>query len=558
MGPQEQLLEFLQKQQTESNFRQERQQHLQQQSQQPQPPPSQQQIEQLQGLQLLKQAATWKQSQQEVGLQGQLAGQQLAKLQTHMSAPFPFVQQSSQQQSAQMLFQSLASPRAAAQLPSATVLSSQGGVVIPSNSHLSAAASPATALASQPAPPAATVLSPTALRLGPPRGLAKPVPWSESFDAEPGQHGARRAAEGRGPYPGLGLGLRNMKDFAHRGFSLPERLLTSTTTATATSPKPDQGSASFKWLKNAGGAGGPPSLGDAIRQLQMQAAALAAAEGRGGRKGGDGAPAAGSFLGTIRPSPIRLSPNSPFALLGGAKESAGGLSSPAAARPGGEAPGKVSPSGRDSPGLRLGTPGRDRDMQHPRLPHSPAEGGDAAPGSAPVSPLSCKRQREDMDLDLELDGAFLSLASSDDEVANGLVASKKLKLSWRQTEALEAAFLEASSLTEDQKARLAKDLGLHVSQVDLWLQSRVTGPKKKQAEADVSALKKRCAMLADDNFQLRKELLELKDARRQEKAARKLPVAAATLAMCPQCAEHRTLEKRAVEFFGRPAASLSG
>ncbi|KAF7139265.1 hypothetical protein RHSIM_Rhsim07G0215900 [Rhododendron simsii] len=122
----------------------------------------------------------------------------------------------------------------------------------------------------------------------------------------------------------------------------------------------------------------------------------------------------------------------------------------------------------------------------------------------------------------------------DQDLEEGSVARKKLRLSKEQSVVLEDRFKEHSSLNPKQKQTLAKQLNLQPRQVEVWFQNRRARTKLKQTEVECELLRKCCDTLTDENKRLRNEIQELKALKKTAPFYMQLP-AVATLTVCPSC-----------------------
>ncbi|KAL7097485.1 hypothetical protein ACP275_10G147600 [Erythranthe tilingii] len=104
---------------------------------------------------------------------------------------------------------------------------------------------------------------------------------------------------------------------------------------------------------------------------------------------------------------------------------------------------------------------------------------------------------------------------------------KKLRLNRDQTILLEDSFRQHTTLNTVQKQALAEKLNLKPRQVEVWFQNRRARTKLKQTEVDKEFLKKNCERLSEENWRLKKELLELRASLRIEKPTLPPPAAAA-------------------------------
>ncbi|KAL6523360.1 hypothetical protein OROGR_016963 [Orobanche gracilis] len=87
---------------------------------------------------------------------------------------------------------------------------------------------------------------------------------------------------------------------------------------------------------------------------------------------------------------------------------------------------------------------------------------------------------------------------------------KKLRLNRDQTTLLEDSFKQQTTLNTAQKQVLAEKLNLKPRQVEVWFQNRRARTKLKQTEVDCEFLKRNCEKLSEENWRLKKELLELR------------------------------------------------
>ncbi|EYU37303.1 hypothetical protein ABFS82_10G139700 [Erythranthe guttata] len=107
---------------------------------------------------------------------------------------------------------------------------------------------------------------------------------------------------------------------------------------------------------------------------------------------------------------------------------------------------------------------------------------------------------------------------------------KKLRLNRDQTTLLEDSFRQHTTLNTVQKQALAEKLNLKPRQVEVWFQNRRARTKLKQTEVDKEFLKKNCERLSEENWRLKKELLELRASLKIEKPPPPPPPAAAAAA----------------------------
>ncbi|KAJ1700100.1 hypothetical protein LUZ63_008612 [Rhynchospora breviuscula] len=89
-------------------------------------------------------------------------------------------------------------------------------------------------------------------------------------------------------------------------------------------------------------------------------------------------------------------------------------------------------------------------------------------------------------------------------------ARKKLRLSKEQAMLLEENFREHATLNPKLKLALAKQLSLQPRQVEVWFQNRRARTKLKQTEIDCKYLKHRYQILSQENYQLKREVAELR------------------------------------------------
>ncbi|GFP97453.1 homeobox-leucine zipper protein hat14 [Phtheirospermum japonicum] len=94
---------------------------------------------------------------------------------------------------------------------------------------------------------------------------------------------------------------------------------------------------------------------------------------------------------------------------------------------------------------------------------------------------------------------------------------KKLRLTRDQTTLLEDSFKQQTTLNTAQKHALAEKLNLKPRQVEVWFQNRRARTKLKQTEVDCEFLKRNCERLSEENWRLKKEVLELRSSMKMEK-----------------------------------------
>ncbi|KAL3637008.1 hypothetical protein CASFOL_019307 [Castilleja foliolosa] len=87
---------------------------------------------------------------------------------------------------------------------------------------------------------------------------------------------------------------------------------------------------------------------------------------------------------------------------------------------------------------------------------------------------------------------------------------KKLRLNRDQITLLEDCFKQHTTLNTAKKHELAEKLNLKPRQVEVWFQNRRARTKLKQTEVDCELLKRNCERLSEENWRLKKELLELR------------------------------------------------
>ncbi|KAL6522143.1 hypothetical protein OROMI_032020 [Orobanche minor] len=100
---------------------------------------------------------------------------------------------------------------------------------------------------------------------------------------------------------------------------------------------------------------------------------------------------------------------------------------------------------------------------------------------------------------------------------------KKLRLTRDQTTLLEDSFKQQTTLNTAQKQALAEKLNLKPRQVEVWFQNRRARTKLKQTEVDCEFLKRNCERLNEENWRLKKELLELRSLLKIEKPSHAAP-----------------------------------
>ncbi|KAI3679149.1 hypothetical protein L2E82_51620 [Cichorium intybus] len=180
----------------------------------------------------------------------------------------------------------------------------------------------------------------------------------------------------------------------------------------------------------------------------------------------------------------------------------------------------------------------DLSFDHPLEPSlSLALSGDScggAGGGSSFSNASVKREREVASEESERGGAInTSGEDGEDDEDVSVNGRKKLRLTKAQSGLLEEAFKLHTTLSPQQKQKLARDLKLRPRQVEVWFQNRRARTKLKQTEVDCEYLKKCCNRLTDENQRLRQEVQELKIQKMTQPIYMQLP--AATLTMCPSC-----------------------
>ncbi|KAL6525494.1 hypothetical protein OROHE_015801 [Orobanche hederae] len=100
---------------------------------------------------------------------------------------------------------------------------------------------------------------------------------------------------------------------------------------------------------------------------------------------------------------------------------------------------------------------------------------------------------------------------------------KKLRLTRDETTLLEDSFKQHTTLNTAQKQALAEKLNLKPRQVEVWFQNRRARTKLKQTEVDCEFLKRNCEKLSEENWRLKKELLELRSLLKIEKPPHAVP-----------------------------------
>ncbi|XP_031117323.1 homeobox-leucine zipper protein HOX11-like [Ipomoea triloba] len=129
----------------------------------------------------------------------------------------------------------------------------------------------------------------------------------------------------------------------------------------------------------------------------------------------------------------------------------------------------------------------------------------------------------------------------EDEIINGGLGRKKLRLTRQQSAFLEQTFKQHSTLNPKNKAALAKQLNLRPRQVEVWFQNRRARTKLKQTEVDCEYLRRCCDTLREENKRLQKELQELRALKKSTTSHlfyNHLP--ATTLNICPSCTRTAT------------------
>jgi hypothetical protein len=122
---------------------------------------------------------------------------------------------------------------------------------------------------------------------------------------------------------------------------------------------------------------------------------------------------------------------------------------------------------------------------------------------------------------------------SDDIIRPG-TPRKKLCLSKYQSSILEESFREQSTLSPKHKSALANKLNLQLRQVDVWFQNRRARTKWRRNELECDNLKQFCERLREENRRLEREVQSLR-AMKALQSPNSIPLAAATLTMCPSC-----------------------
>ncbi|KAI3444187.1 hypothetical protein Pfo_000852 [Paulownia fortunei] len=137
-------------------------------------------------------------------------------------------------------------------------------------------------------------------------------------------------------------------------------------------------------------------------------------------------------------------------------------------------------------------------------------------------------------------GNSFSNGSKEDDDSNCSMdfRRKKLRLTRDQTTLLEDSFKQHTTLNTAQKQALAEKLNLKTRQVEVWFQNRRARTKLKQTEVDCEFLKKNCERLSEENWRLKKELLELRSSLKTEKPQPPPPPAAATQPLRPPFFHH--------------------
>ncbi|KAF6984235.1 hypothetical protein CFC21_002273 [Triticum aestivum] len=177
------------------------------------------------------------------------------------------------------------------------------------------------------------------------------------------------------------------------------------------------------------------------------------------------------------------------------------------------------------------------------------EPGASSPDST-LSSLSGKRGAPTRSGGGEQERAGAGSDDEDDSGAGGAGSRKKLRLSKDQSAVLEDSFKEHSTLNPNQKAALARQLGLRPRQVEVWFQNRRARTKLKQTEVDCESLKRCCETLTEENRRLQREVQELRALKLLAPPAPHLYMRApppTTLTMCPSCERVAPSGKPAVD-----------
>lgn len=112
---------------------------------------------------------------------------------------------------------------------------------------------------------------------------------------------------------------------------------------------------------------------------------------------------------------------------------------------------------------------------------------------------------------------------------------KKLRLTKDQTTLLEDSYKLHSTLNTAQKQILAGKLSLKPRQVEVWFQNRRARSKLKQTEVECQLLKKNCERLSEENWRLKKELVELRSKMKIQKRCSLHNPKVVKPERCPSC-----------------------
>nr|GMD00220.1 homeobox-leucine zipper protein HOX11 [Ipomoea batatas] len=168
---------------------------------------------------------------------------------------------------------------------------------------------------------------------------------------------------------------------------------------------------------------------------------------------------------------------------------------------------------------------------------------EAASGASSSFPARWRSRKRDMMRERGASSNNNSVGSDEleDEIINGGLGRKKLRLTRQQSAFLEQTFKQHSTLNPKNKAALAKQLNLRPRQVEVWFQNRRARTKLKQTEVDCEYLRRCCDTLREENKRLQKELQELRALKKTTTSHlfyNHLP--ATTLNICPSCTRTAT------------------